>query len=74
MSRSRRHTPFHGRGADSDQPFKHMAHRCLRRAVRLALLHGQDTLPLLREVSNVWSMPKDGKFWFAERYPNLYRK
>ncbi len=64
MSRSRRKTPIHGNAADSDQPFKHYAHRCLRRAVRLALHHGKETMPLLREVSNVWAMPKDGKGWF----------
>ena len=74
MSRSRRHTLKRGLAADSDQPFKHLAHRALRRAVHLALLHGKETLPELRELSNVWGMPKDGKCWLDPDCPKSYRK
>ena len=64
MSRSRRHTPIMGYcGPGAEHWFKHHAHRALRRAVRVALSRGAEVLPLLREVSSVWTWPKDGKQW-----------
>ncbi len=66
MSRSYRHTPVIGNAcAASDKPGKKIANSTLRTHVRQALrtCHDFDSLvlPLLREVSNVWSFPKDGK-------------
>ncbi len=41
-----------------------MANRRLRRKVKSCLATGDEQLPLMREVSNVWSFDKDGKaFW-----------
>jgi len=65
MSRSYRHTPVIGNCSHSDKPGKVNANRTLRTHVRQALRNCDDfdglVLPLLREVSNVWSFPKDGK-------------
>ncbi len=70
MSRSFRHTPVIGNAcASSDKPGKQIANRTLRTHVRMTLRKclrncaDFDNLlvPLLREVSNVWSFPKDGK-------------
>ena len=66
MSRSYRHTPVIGiTCAESDKPGKIIANRTLRAHVRDALRTCVDfdgfLLPQLREVSNVWSFPKDGK-------------
>lgn len=70
MSRSFRHTPVIGNAcAASDKPGKQIANRALRMHVRISLRNclrsddGFDNLvvPLLREVSNVWDFPKDGK-------------
>ncbi|WP_155834331.1 hypothetical protein [Halotalea alkalilenta] len=79
MSRSRRKTPitavtssgFNG----SDKPGKRAANRALRVAERSWLASGIDAPPpLLREVSNVYGFPKDGKLWRGDRYPELNRK
>lgn len=66
MSRSYRHTPVVGNTtARSDKPGKVIANRTLRSAARSALVNCRDydalVMPILREVSNVWSFPKDGK-------------
>ena len=66
MSRSYRHSPFMGIASHSDKPGKVLANRALRAATREALVNCHDfddlVCPVLREVSNVWSFPKDGKF------------
>jgi hypothetical protein len=31
----------------------------------MALQRGSETLPLLREVSNNWTWPKDGRGWYG---------
>ena len=77
MARSRRKTPIRGNCADSDQWDKRKANRRLRKANRMLMLRdGVDvTLRLLREVSNVWTAAKDGKFRFDKAaYPELMRK
>ncbi|MBS1985043.1 MAG: hypothetical protein JST16_12810 [Bdellovibrionales bacterium] len=65
MSRSYRHTPVIGNCSHSDKPGKVNANRTLRTHVRQALRTCGDfeglILPHLREVSNVWDFPKDGK-------------
>ena len=66
MSRSYRHAPFMGiTCAKSDKPGKVLANRALRAATREALICCNDfddlICPAMREVSNVWSFPKDGK-------------
>jgi hypothetical protein len=70
LSRSRKKTPITGiTTARSEKQDKRLANRKLRRKTRQALrCRDLDVLPVLREVSNVWCMDKDGKFWFGD-YP-----
>ena len=85
MSNSRRKTNITGiTRAESEKQDKILAHRRMRRAVRgklrpylVAKLGGdvENTLPLPREVSNVYSFAKDGKQRFnPSKYPELMRK
>lgn len=78
MSRSRRKTPISGiTMAGSEKYDERLANRRLRHRVRQRLATGHDgtDLPLLREVSNVWTMDKDGKLYFdPNTYPKLMRK
>ena len=85
MSRSRKKTPIFGiTTARSEKEDKRIANRKLRRVVKQELAREPDgVLPVLREVSNVWSMEKDGKLFYhksrwddSRRYPwwKLMRK
>ncbi len=56
MSRSRRKTKISGwTTATSEKEDKQLANRRLRRIVKEKLKSGEDVLPKLREVSDVWS-------------------
>ena len=77
MSRSRRHFPvlgYCGAHPGAEHAFKRFAHRALRCRVHMALRHGAEVLPLLREVSSVWCWPKDGKQWCGWDDPKWLRK
>jgi len=78
MSRSRRKTPIGGiTTARSEKHDKRLASRKVRRHVHVALAtdSDRDVLPHLREISNVWTMAKDGKRYFdPRRYPQEMRK
>lgn len=79
MARSYRHTPIMGNCSHSDKPGKVKAHRSLRANVRMAFANCRDyddlIVPILREVSNVWDFPKDGKHFFdAVKYAKYMRK
>lgn len=65
MSRSKIKTPISGiTTALSDKEGKRQANRAFRRNTRMEVLKGKEIVSLLREVSNVWSFPKDGKrYW-----------
>ncbi len=66
MSRSKRKTPITGiTTCESEKQDKRKANRKLRRKTREEIKKGNDTLPLLREVSNVWDFGKDGK-WYLD--------
>lgn len=81
MSRSRRTTPVCGwylSKRDTEKECKRLWHRRMRAAI-LVRLHNADPdevwLPHTREVSNLWSMAKDGKCRFdPKEYPRLMRK
>lgn len=65
MSRSFRHTPCTSNGGSTEKQDKRIYNRRLRTRVR-QILRGdstfeRETLPIVREVSNPWSMSKDGK-------------
>lgn len=78
MSRSRKKTPISGiTKADSEKDDKRLAHRRLRRRVNqtLSVRPEVEVLPVLREVSDPWTMPKDGKYWYdPRRFPGVLRK
>ncbi|MEM8557172.1 MAG: hypothetical protein AAGG50_05045 [Bacteroidota bacterium] len=78
MSRSRKKTPISGiTTAASEKHDTRLANRRWRRRVRQRLTTGHDgtDLPLLREVSNVWTMEKDGKVYFGSAvHPKLMSK
>lgn len=65
MSRSFRHTPCYGHGGGSEKQDKRIYNRSLRARVRQMLIVEPDfdgvVLPEVRDVSNPWSMAKDGK-------------
>ena len=67
MSRSKRSSPIIGvTTAESEKDDKRAANRALRRVTRQAIRAksiDHDVTPLLREVSDPWSMDKDGKTW-----------
>jgi hypothetical protein len=61
----------------SDKREKQDANRKERKRVHATLTQQPttDLLPHKREVSDVWSMPKDGKWRFdAKKHPKLMRK
>ncbi|MCK8786311.1 hypothetical protein M0638_18190 [Roseomonas sp. NAR14] len=76
MSRSRRRTPITGiTSADSEKADKRRANRAVRRALRQDDVADPDAvLPGLRDVSDTWSMAKDGKRWLGHGDPRPMRK
>ena len=70
MSRSHRKTPVFGfTTATSEKQDKRHANRRLRRAVHQGKIYLR-----LRDVSNVWSLGKDGKKYWVDCPPNYWRK
>lgn len=78
MSRLRRKHTFSGiLNADSEKEDKSHYNRCFRQAVEQFLRTDPngESLPILREHRDPWSMNKDGKIRFdPAKYPNLMRK
>ena len=70
VSRSRKKTPIANIGAVSNAPFKRQANKRYRGAVRQALRRQMSEfdplwlLPILREKSDPWNSPGDGKRWY----------
>ena len=77
MARSKRKTPVRGvTTAESEKADKVASHRKLRRVTKQVIQPRLETpLPLERELTNPWSMTKDGKARFDPRkHPRLMRK
>lgn len=77
MSGSRKKTPVRGvTSARSEKADKRAANRALRRRVRttLSVDPSPEVIPLPREVSNVWTMAKDGKYYLQDPLPKDLRK
>jgi hypothetical protein len=76
MSRSRRKNPIHGiTSAASEKSDKAASHRKIRHAARVAVVKGAPVLPQEKELTNPWSMAKDGKSVFdPAANPKLMRK
>ena len=74
MSGSRRKTPILGHTTcESEKDDKVLAHRAERRAVKIALLEG-DEIPPPEAFGDPWKAGKDGKFWWAKAKPKDMRK
>ena len=64
MSRSKKKNPVKGiTSADSEKDDKRNANRKFRRKIKQEVNKGEELLPEVREVSNVWSFDKDGKLY-----------
>jgi len=79
MSRSRKKNPVHGiTCATSEKWDKRKNNRKLRYRCKDAVRNFVDLMPLMREISNVWGMAKDGKHWYSKKrlkkYPEIMRK
>jgi hypothetical protein len=72
MIRSQKRTPIAGlTTAKSEKDDKRLPNRRIRRRVKVVLAGRpeDDLLPTRRELSNPWTMAKDGKIWLD---PDLY--
>lgn len=49
----------------SEKKDKTNANKKLRRLVKVRIARQTETLPLLKELSNIWSFAKDGKHYWA---------
>jgi hypothetical protein len=78
MARSKRKTPIRGiTTAESEKKDKQLAHRKYRRKMKTVFQQVPDAeiLPHVRELSNPWSMSKDGKVRFdPKKYSKDMRK
>ncbi len=77
MARSMRPTPTFGMTThESEKADKRRANRRLRRRVRevVSSVNAPEVLPALREVSNLWSMAKDGRSHWPNAGPRDLRK
>ncbi len=77
MARSKRKTPARGiTSAESEKADKAASHRKVRRTVRQTLPISRDAhLPLEKQLTNSYSMAKDGKARFDPRKsPEMMRK
>jgi len=68
MGKSRRKTPIFSNGGGSEKDDKRIANRKLRRKSKSLLknFHENIIMPIIREVSNVWLMNKDGKHYWGD--------
>lgn len=77
MSRSYRHTPISGVGAygvdHGEKWWKQKANRALRRRIR-QMADDEQIVPTLRDVSDVWTWPKDGKAYWHEPCNDDWRR
>ena len=85
MSRSRKKTPIGGWAGDSEKEDKKIWHRQFRHKSKNILrgIHNdmdsleEVVLPVRNEVSNLWSMSKDGKHYFGnwlKKNVEMFRK
>ena len=61
-----------GNCGGSEKKDKQIAHGTLRAAERQAIATGKEISPLLREVSSLYNMKKDGKYYFGPRPRDAY--
>ena len=65
MAKSYRKTPIFGIATCPSEKFdKKETNKKLRKEVKIAILKEKEILPIIREISNIWNMGKDGKcYW-----------
>ena len=75
MSRSRKKNPVKGiTSAESEKEDKRNANRKFRRKIKQEVQKGEEQLPELRELSNVWAFDKDGKRYDKDLSKRYLRK
>lgn len=76
MSRSRKKTKIHGIASpDSEAIDKRIWHKRMRARERDRLIIDPESEPThQKEVSNPWSMGKDGKLYWPDMPPEMMRK
>lgn len=74
MSRSYRHKPIFGMASGSEKYDKRLANRRLRRRLNEVPPDDDAIIPDIKEVSDVWSMNKDGKQYWKDAKPKDMRK
>lgn len=76
MGKSFKHTPVSGWACgESEKREKRFANRALRREARVRLMKDPDSvMPILNEVSQICTWPKDGRQWLGNRFPAAMRK
>jgi len=74
MSNSKRKTPIIPNCGVSDKKGKQKANRSYRKIVHSLLSIGKDDFPLLKEISDIWDFPKDGKSFISNCNPKYLRK
>jgi hypothetical protein len=69
MSRSYKKHNFCGHGNGGEKKDKRLANRSLRRCVKIIIHTDPETerpFPVMREISDIWNMDKDGKTYFGD--------
>ena len=76
MARSKRKSPVLGNAkAESEKKWKSFQHRKLRRKVNVLLSRSIDNVDLdVKDVSNIWAAPKDGKSYWRDCPDEFLRK
>jgi hypothetical protein len=76
MSRSHKYTPISGITLrESEAEFKRASNRRLRLHAKIALAKGAEILPTRpRDITNPWTGPKDGKYYYDDGSPEIWRK
>ncbi len=75
MSRSRIKTPIYGNTTvASEKIAKRLANRAYRRTTHVEVSQGKEVIAAVKEVSNVWDFPKDGKSYWQQALPKYWRK
>ena len=75
MSRSRKKNKIRGiTTAESEKQHKRDANRKFRRTINQKVKNGDNELPELKAVSNVWAFDKDGKIYDSEMSKKDMRK
>lgn len=69
MSRSFDKTPNSLHRRSTDKEWKRKSNRRARHAAKSALHHGDEIIPILEEISDVWSSLRDGSHFYSPKPP-----